>query len=232
MVYRTHNSGSAVFLNFSQEQQKNGFTAVIFPDDWTKFPAPPEELFYGKLVRVEGAVQEYKGTPEIIIKEPWQIEVALTLGQPVTCNCPAQVNPMPASETVVATTPEAELIEPVPADTASAPQAETVEVQAADAAGAKLVSWEEAANYVGQTITVAGTVVDTYNSGKVVFLNFGQDYRNSFKIVIFPDAWDKFPAPPEIYYQHQAVQVTGQVEIYQNSPEIVVDQPDQIVMME
>ena len=45
-VIHTHNSGNAVFLNFSPDFE--AFTAVIFPDDWSKFPAPPEDLFYGK----------------------------------------------------------------------------------------------------------------------------------------------------------------------------------------
>ncbi|HRV95860.1 MAG TPA: nuclease, partial [Anaerolineae bacterium] len=80
--------------------------------------------------------------------------------------------------------------------------------------------------------TVEGQIVNTYNSDKVIFLNFDQDYRNSFKVVIFPDAWSLFPDSPDIYFQDKMVRVTGSIKIYQNSPEIIVDQPDQIEILE
>jgi hypothetical protein len=95
-----------------------------------------------------------------------------------------------------------------------------------------VVSWEEAAAYAGQVATVEGQVVDTYNSGKVVLLNFDQDFRNTFKVAIFPDAWPLFPAPPEEHYQGATVRVTGQIKMYQNAPEIVVDRPEQIEIVE
>ena len=61
-------------MNFHQDYA-NHFKVVIFPDDWPKFPEPPEELFLGKKVRVKGLVKEYRGAPEIIVEEPEQIEV-------------------------------------------------------------------------------------------------------------------------------------------------------------
>jgi DNA/RNA endonuclease YhcR with UshA esterase domain len=223
---RTHNSGNAVFLNFSSDIQDKIFTAVIFPDDWPKFPAPPENLFSGKLVRIEGVIEEYQGTPEIIIKDPWQIEVALTLGQPIVseCNCqsaqalqpPTATSTLAPSETPTAQNP-------------STPELPTVTVVPAND---PVVSWENAAAYEGRRVTVEGQVVDTYNSGKTVFLNFDQDFRNTFKVVIFADAWPLFPAPPESYYKNKPVRVTGQIKMYQNAPEIIVDRPDQIEIME
>jgi micrococcal nuclease len=66
----------------------------------------------------------------------------------------------------------------------------------------------------------------------VVFLNFDQDFRNTFKVAIFPDSWSLFPEPPEIYYKDKAVRVTGQIKLYEGSPEIIVDHPDQIEVME
>ncbi|MCG3209240.1 MAG: hypothetical protein FOGNACKC_02861 [Anaerolineae bacterium] len=217
-VSRTHNSGSAVFLNFDGSGRQL-FTAVIFPDDWPKFAAPPETLFAGKLVRIDGAITEYNGTPEIIIKSPAQIEVALTLGQPIpvaACNCP----PAP-------TAPPAEPTPGLPATTVtqadSPPPVEPT-------SGA--LTWQNAADFNGQVVTIAGEVISTYNSGKVVFLNFDEAYQDTFKVVIFPDAWPLFPEPPEAYFHHKKIKVTGQVKLYQNAPEIVVDQPDQIVIVE
>jgi DNA/RNA endonuclease YhcR with UshA esterase domain len=217
-IIKTHNSGNAVFLDFSPNF--DSFSAVIFADDWAKFPSPPEDLFYGKLVRIEGLIEEYQGTPEIIIRDPWQIEVALTLGQPVLndCDCPVESQPqMPAANTPV----------PTESTPTSEPAADEVVPD-----GEAIVSWQNAADYEGQPVKVKGLVVDTYNSGKVVFLNFAEDYQTTFKVVIFPDAWPLFPAPPEEFYRNKTIQVTGQVELYQGVPEIIVKQPEQIEIVE
>ena len=44
--------------------------------------------------------------------------------------------------------------------------------------------------------------------------------------------WPLFPAAPEDYYKDKMVQVTGEIKMYQNAPEIIVDHPDQIEIME
>lgn len=225
-VMRTHNSGEAVFLNFSPDSE--AFTAVIFPDDWPKFPAPPEELFYGKLTRIQGVVEEYKGTPEIIIREPWQIEVALTLGQPImtTCDCTQSVALHPAQTKTFSGT-----VTPAATEGYVLPTTETIE-PTKPSTKLPIIPWEDAMAYVGQNVTVKGRVIETYNSEKVVFLNFDEDYRHAFKVVIFPDIWPLFPEPPEDYYKGKTIQVTGQIEIYQNAPEIIVDQLEQIEIVE
>jgi micrococcal nuclease len=66
----------------------------------------------------------------------------------------------------------------------------------------------------------------------VVFLNFDQDFRTTFKVAIFADAWPLFPAPPEDHYRDKTVRVKGQIKMYQNAPEIIVDQPGQIEIVE
>jgi DNA/RNA endonuclease YhcR with UshA esterase domain len=218
IILETHNSGNAVFLNFSPDF--DGFTAVIFADDWAKFPSSPEDLFYGKLVRVEGPIEEYQGTPEIIIRDPWQIEVALTLGQPILCDCDCPAESQP--QTVATNTP-------APTEPTSTPEPVADEVVTEENT---TVSWQDAADYDGQTVTVKGYVVDTYNSEKVVFLNFDEDYQKTFKVVIFPDAWPLFPAPPEEFFHNKTVQVTGLVEMYQGAQEIIVDQPEKIEIVE
>jgi DNA/RNA endonuclease YhcR with UshA esterase domain len=215
-VVRTHNSGSAVFLNFHQDYADH-FKAVIFPEDWPKFPEPPEELFKGRLVRITGMVQEYEGAPEIVVEEPSQIEIALSaydLVHPPGCTPCAPCPPCPDR------TPEAS---PVAAVTATSPASPTPPA---------VVSWQDAAQYYGQNVTVEGTVVDTYNSGKVVFLNFDQDYKSTLKAVIFPDDWPKFPEPPEELFLGKKVRITGLVKEYQGAPEIIVEEPEQIEILE
>jgi DNA/RNA endonuclease YhcR with UshA esterase domain len=215
-VVRTHNAGSAVFLNFHQDYGEH-FKAVVFPDDWPKFPEPPEELFRGRLVRVTGMVQEYEGAPEIIVEEPSQIDMALSaydLVRPPGCTPCAPCPPCPDS------TPEA------------SPVAVATVTLVASPTPPAVVSWQDAAQYYGQTVTVEGTVVDTYNSGKVVFLNFDKDYKSTFKVVIFPDDWPKFPEPPEELFLDKKVRVKGLVKEYQGAPEIIVEEPGQIEVVE
>jgi hypothetical protein len=133
----------------------------------------------------------------------------------------------------VAEAPAAEVVptvEPTPA--AATTPAEPVQAVATTPADPTIISWADAAAYAGQTVTVEGKVVDTYNSGKVVLLNFDRDFRSTFKVAIFADAWPLFPAPPETHYRDKTVRVTGQVQMYQNAPEIIVDRPEQIEIVE
>jgi DNA/RNA endonuclease YhcR with UshA esterase domain len=222
-VVRAHNSGDVVFLNFAEDYQGT-FRVVIFPEDWGKFPRSPEMLFYGRQIRVQGPIELYQEAPEIVVRDPWQIEVALTLGQQEACDCgtPAIV------EVVITATPSARDEQPAATSELVEPTAEVEETQSAS----KIVGWQDAAAFVGESVTVEGLVVNTYNSGNVVFLNFDEDYVHTFKVVIFPDAWPLFPQPPEEMYRGQLLQVTGQVEMYQGAPEIIVETPGAIEILE
>ncbi|MFW6006673.1 MAG: thermonuclease family protein [Bacillota bacterium] len=71
-VIDTHDSGEAIFLNFDKEYW-NTFTGVIFKTDEYKFLISPEKNYLNSKVRILGTIQEYKGSPEIIIEQPHQI---------------------------------------------------------------------------------------------------------------------------------------------------------------
>jgi len=51
-------------------------------------------------------------------------------------------------------------------------------------------------------------------------------------VVIFPDAWPKFPGPPEELFLDKKVRVKGLVKEYQGAPEIIVEEPEQIEVVE
>lgn len=74
VIVNTYNSGRACFLNFHQDYKKY-LTVVIFASDFHKFPPNPEDYYYMKRVRIRGIIKEYQGKPEIILKDPSQIEV-------------------------------------------------------------------------------------------------------------------------------------------------------------
>jgi len=73
-TYR-HLKSNTVFLNFEKPYPNQCFTAVIFSSDQYKFVESPEKYYSNKTVRVRGEIKEYKGKPQIILKEPRQIEI-------------------------------------------------------------------------------------------------------------------------------------------------------------
>jgi DNA/RNA endonuclease YhcR with UshA esterase domain len=89
-------------------------------------------------------------------------------------------------------------------------------------------SFLEAGDHIGETAVVTGRIVDAYNSGKACFLNFHEDWRNHFSVVIFAKNFDRFENAPEILFKGAEVRVRGEIKEFQGRSEIVVDGPDQI----
>ena len=98
--------------------------------------------------------------------------------------------------------------------------------------GQKIVSWKDAHKYYGEYVTVEGTIVATYNSGKACFLNFHPDYAKYFTAVIFKSDFYKFPDAPEDYYLNKKVHVMGTIKQYQGKPEIILNGPSNIKIIE
>ncbi|NOZ49758.1 MAG: hypothetical protein GXP37_06870 [Chloroflexi bacterium] len=100
------------------------------------------------------------------------------------------------------------------------------------AAPAGVISWQDAGNYVGAEVTVEGVIVRTYDSGKVTFLNFSDDYRNTLTLVIFAANYKRYPDPPASSFLHHTVRVRGTVKLYEGAPEIVIESPSQIEIID
>lgn len=66
---------NTILLNFEKPYPNQCFTVVIFPSDIINFPENPQNYYEGKIVRVKGIIKEYKGKPEIILKDRSQIEL-------------------------------------------------------------------------------------------------------------------------------------------------------------
>ncbi|MBU7048196.1 MAG: thermonuclease family protein [Theionarchaea archaeon] len=90
-----------------------------------------------------------------------------------------------------------------------------------------VIDWSNAHNYYDQYIIVEGTIVDTFNSGTLCFLNFDTDYQ-CFTAVIFTSDFPGFPVSPESFYLGKKVQIIGIIKEYRGSPEIIVKTPGQI----
>ncbi len=96
------------------------------------------------------------------------------------------------------------------------------------------ISWNKADDYVGEFRTVCGPVVDSHfastTGGEPTFLNLGKPYPDPdrFTVLIWGEDRSKFTNEPEDYYFQKEICVSGMIEEYQGSMEIVVDKPSQI----
>jgi hypothetical protein len=77
IVRAFRSSTNTVFLDFHDPYQ-GYFVAVIFASDLKNFPFKPEDFYGGKEVRINGLIKLYQGSPEIVVENPSQIEVAGT----------------------------------------------------------------------------------------------------------------------------------------------------------
>lgn len=91
----------------------------------------------------------------------------------------------------------------------------------------------QAHRYINQIRTVRGRIINTYDSGKVVFLNFGYNYKTDFTVVIFRSSLSLFlnkGINPVSFYRGKTVEVTGRIKEY-NGPEIIVNIPEEIAVI-
>jgi DNA/RNA endonuclease YhcR with UshA esterase domain len=110
---------------------------------------------------------------------------------------------------------------------------------AADDKDVKPIPPQEAAKNVDKKCTVEMEVRSTGKSGnRRVFLNSEANYRDgkNFTVLLNQGVLAKFKkAKVEDAAEHfkgKTIRVTGTVKLYQNKPEIVVDDPAQITVVE
>jgi micrococcal nuclease len=96
------------------------------------------------------------------------------------------------------------------------------------------VALDSVKNYVGKTIMVCAKVQSTYISKgekKITSLSFGKAYPNhTFQVVIFNSDLAKFKDEPAEYFKDKEVCITGVITLYKDKPEIIVSDPNQIIM--
>ncbi len=99
------------------------------------------------------------------------------------------------------------------------------------AAAAQEIRPAEAASYVGQSVTVIGTVSQVHYDKKSgnTFINMGGRYPNhTFYGIIFADSSSAFSGVGSL--QGATVSITGRVKDYRGKPQIVLTSPSQIVV--
>jgi uncharacterized coiled-coil protein SlyX len=100
------------------------------------------------------------------------------------------------------------------------------------APAAEPIAWDEADHHVGEEATVEGRVLGIHCSPLSCLLAFEPTF-NRFTAVIQAASFDKFP-PREIddRYSGKRVRVTGRIETRDGKPEIVVDKPEALTLIE
>ncbi|MBI4789743.1 MAG: hypothetical protein HY782_22150 [Chloroflexi bacterium] len=91
-----------------------------------------------------------------------------------------------------------------------------------------IVNWRDAAKVYNRDVTIEGQIVKIYNSGRVMWLQFSEEWATDMKVVIFPSDWGKWPQRPDLIYLNKTIRVTGKVVKYQGAPEIVINDPKSI----
>ena len=87
--------------------------------------------------------------------------------------------------------------------------------------------------YPEKVVTVEGIIVNTYYvSGQPTFLDFHEPHETYFKALIREDNRDKFiqafPPNPETYFKNKKVRIEGTITVYKGAPEIILNDPSQI----
>jgi DNA/RNA endonuclease YhcR with UshA esterase domain len=92
----------------------------------------------------------------------------------------------------------------------------------------KIYTSTETINHIGEFASVKGKVYQVYISNRGnIFLNIDGIYPdNPFTAVIFKSDADKFPNIKSL--EGKTIIVTGQIKLYRNKPEIILNSPNQI----
>lgn len=103
---------------------------------------------------------------------------------------------------------------------------------------AKPITPQEAAKMIDKKCTVEMHVKSAGRSKTSFFLNSKDNYKDAdnFTAVILKDGAEKFKAAkiedPSAHFKGKTIRVTGVVGLYQNRPQIVVNDPKQIQVVE
>jgi micrococcal nuclease len=93
----------------------------------------------------------------------------------------------------------------------------------------------EAKTHIGENATVCGTVASARYSTEgrqPTFLNLDKAYPQPiFTVLIWGANRDKFGKPEELY-KDKRICVTGKIEDYRNAPEMILDDPHQLVLQD
>jgi len=98
----------------------------------------------------------------------------------------------------------------------------------------RVISPAEAKDNIGKFQLVKGRVSSISATRRMIFLHFGQDRENTLTAVIFTGNLMLFRGKgidPTSYYSDKNVELFGKIK-YRNGPQIIIDNPSQIKVLE
>ena len=94
-----------------------------------------------------------------------------------------------------------------------------------------VIADSEAAQHVGQTVSVEGTITKVFKSKNGnTFLNFGGDYPDVTFAVWIPQDAPEAADPNLVNLEGKKVKIVGTIQLYRGKPEIKVSAKEQIVV--
>jgi signal peptidase I len=73
--YAVRSKGQPTFINLDKPYPDQIFTIVIWGSDRENFVNSPEVMYKNKKVCVNGKITTYKAKPQIVVKDPSQIQI-------------------------------------------------------------------------------------------------------------------------------------------------------------
>jgi hypothetical protein len=84
------------------------------------------------------------------------------------------------------------------------------------------INWDQAKDYIGQNVSVAGPVVGTHDFGGAAVLNIGKDYPDPSRFTVYISA-DNRAAMPADLDNGKTISVTGTLKTFHDVSEIEAD---------
>ncbi|MEO2048187.1 MAG: endonuclease/exonuclease/phosphatase family protein [Pirellulales bacterium] len=97
--------------------------------------------------------------------------------------------------------------------------------------GLQHLDWKDARAALGEESLISGKIVHVGNAGRVNFLNFDRKRPPQFTGIIFNESLENFPQPLKKMYLGKIIRIHGRVVTYQDKPQIVITDPEQIEIL-
>ena len=204
-------------------------TLLLWQEVYDGLP-DPASLVVGAMLRAEGVVDEYQGELEVVPQDASGVEILSVEQQPTAAPTASLVTSEPVSPTVQASTPESTTqptavptAQPTPPPTArpTAPPTPVPELRTI----AAITSSDQGATL---TIAQAGiTEVDYFSQGVKYTLT---DATGRITLLVWQDIMEQIAGRHDLFAGSQ-VRVSGEIDEYQGSLEIVPHQGADVVVL-
>jgi hypothetical protein len=84
------------------------------------------------------------------------------------------------------------------------------------------ITWDQAKDHIGQSVTVTGPVVGAHDFGDAAVLNIGKDYPSPDRFTVYIPAGKRTGIPDDLD-NGKTISVTGTLKMFHDVPEIEAD---------